>query len=67
MGNNCKIGSGVTLGPYVSLSDDSIIDNSVVENSILVENCKLLGKIYLLNGIIGKNCQILTNLENSLL
>jgi glucose-1-phosphate thymidylyltransferase len=55
----CYIGENVvieesTIGPYVSLGDNTVIKNSVIENSIVQNACQIKGKKFK-NSMIGNH------------
>ena len=58
IGKNCKIESGVRLGPYVSIGDGCTLENCSVENSIIMENCRIDAQVNLVSSIIAQSSQI---------
>lgn len=53
IGQNVKI-SGSTIGPYVSIGDNTTIENSVIHNSI-IQNNSHISNIELRNSMIGNH------------
>lgn len=53
IGENVKI-SGSTVGPFVSIGDNTVIENSVVENSI-IQNNSHIANIEVHNSMIGNH------------
>jgi glucose-1-phosphate thymidylyltransferase len=56
IGKNVKI-SGSTVGPYVSIGDDSVIENAKIENSIIQNNTRI-ANIELQNSMIGNHVNL---------
>lgn len=61
IGNNCKIGPAVRLGPYVSVGDNCNLKQCDVENSIIMQDCIIDTKIALSNSIIAHGSNIHNN------
>jgi glucose-1-phosphate thymidylyltransferase len=53
IGTNVKI-TGSTIGPYVSIGDNTIIENSTIESSIIQNNSKI-SNMNLRNSMIGNH------------
>jgi glucose-1-phosphate thymidylyltransferase len=53
IGENVKI-SGSTIGPYVSIGDNTVIENSTIHNSIIQNNSRI-SNIELRNSMIGNH------------
>jgi len=58
IGKNCKIESGVRLGPYVSIGDGCILENCSIENSIIMKNCRIDAQVNLVSSIIAHSSHI---------
>ena len=58
IGDNCKILSKATIGPNVSIGNNSIISVSLIENSIIMDNCKINSTTEIKNSIIANNSEI---------
>ena len=58
IGANCKILSESTIGPNVSIGDNSIVSASNIENSIIMQNCKINSVAYIKDSIISNNSEI---------
>ena len=58
IGQNCHISSGSSIGPNVSIGDNTIISVSSIENSIIMENCKINSAAEIKNSIIANNSEI---------
>ena len=58
IGRNCHISSGSTIGPKVSVGNNTTIDVSNIENSIVIENCKINSSAEIKNSIIANNSNI---------
>lgn len=53
IGENCKLGPNVHVGPYTSIGDESILRNVEVENSIIMRGCKIEGGRRIVDSLIG--------------
>ncbi len=58
IGHNCHISSGSSIGPNVSIGNNSIIAMSNLENSIIMDNCKINCSIEIKDSIIASNSEI---------
>ena len=58
IGDNCKILTKSTIGPNVSIGNDSVISVSLIENSIVMQNCKIDSIAEIKNSIIASNSEI---------
>ena len=58
IGKNCHISSYSSIGPNVSVGDNTIISKSSIENSIIMENCKINSATKIKNSIIANNSEI---------
>jgi len=58
IGQNCHICSGSSIGPNVSVGDNTTICVSSIENSIIMENCKINSTAEIKNSIIANNSEI---------
>ena len=58
IGKNCHISSDSSIGPNVSVGDNTIISKSSIENSIIMENCKINSAAKIKNSIIANNSEI---------
>ena len=58
VGNNCHISSGSSIGPNVSVGDNTTISISSIENSIIMKNCKINSAAEIQNSIIANNSEI---------
>ena len=58
IGKNCHISSYSSIGPNVSIGDNTIISKSSIENSIIMENCKINSAAKIKNSIIANNSEI---------
>jgi glucose-1-phosphate thymidylyltransferase len=58
IGANCKILSESTIGPNVSIGDDSTISVHSIENSIIMKNCKINSSTEIRDSIIANNSEI---------
>ena len=64
IGSNCKIMSESTIGPNVSIGNNSIISVSVIENSIIMQDCKINSAVGIKDSIIADNSEIKDNSGN---
>tara|TARA_Y100000741_G_scaffold323104_1_gene273185 strand:+ start:633 stop:1673 length:1041 start_codon:yes stop_codon:yes gene_type:complete len=58
IGKNCHISTGSSIGPNVSVGDNTSISVSSIENSIIMENCKINSDTKIKNSIIASNSEI---------
>jgi len=58
IGKNCHIISGSSIGPNVSLGNNTTVAVSSIENSIVMENCKIDSTTKIKNSIIANNSEI---------
>ena len=58
IGQNCHISSGSSIGPNVSVGDNTTISISSIENSIIMKNCKINSTAEIKNSIIANNSEI---------
>ena len=59
IGKNCKIDKLASIGPNVSIGDDTIISSNVaIENSIIMSGCKIDGGLNIKDSIISANCNL---------
>jgi len=58
IGKNCRICAGSSIGPNVSVGDNTTISVSSIENSIIMENCKINSVTEIKNSIIANNSEI---------
>ena len=59
IGKNCKIDESASIGPKVSIGDNTIISSDVViENSIIMSGCKIDGSLNIKDSIISANCHL---------
>tara|TARA_Y100001936_G_scaffold249151_1_gene298738 strand:- start:20889 stop:21929 length:1041 start_codon:yes stop_codon:yes gene_type:complete len=58
IGKNCQISSGSSIGPNVSVGDNTIIAVSSIDNSIIMKNCKINSVTEIKNSIIANNSEI---------
>jgi glucose-1-phosphate thymidylyltransferase len=58
IGKNCHISSDSSIGPNVSVGDNTIISKSSIENSIIMKNCKINSAAKIKNSIIANNSEI---------
>tara|TARA_B100000029_G_scaffold499944_1_gene570988 strand:+ start:1068 stop:2135 length:1068 start_codon:yes stop_codon:yes gene_type:complete len=65
IGENCKICSGVTIGPNTSIGNNSIINQGNIENSIIMENCEIDCNVKIHNSIISTNSKISQSNKNN--
>lgn len=56
IGKNVQI-SGSTVGPYVSIGDNTVLDNCVVSNSIIQNNSRI-SNLEFTNSMIGNHVQL---------
>jgi len=61
IGQNCHISSGSSIGPNVSVGDNTTISVSNIENSIIMKNCKINSITEIKNSIIANNSEIKDN------
>ena len=61
IGANCHISSGSSIGPNVSVGNNTTIFASSIENSIIMENCKISSTAEIKNSIIANNSEITDN------
>ena len=61
VGTNCNIHEDVSLGPYVSIGDNCILDNCTIENSIIMSNCTIDCKTNFTHSIIAQGSEILNS------
>jgi len=64
IGDNCKILSKSTIGPNVSIGNNSIISVSSIENSIIMQNCKIDSIVDVKDSIISNNSEIKDKIGN---
>ena len=57
-GENCHISSGSSIGPNVSVGDNTTIFVSSIENSIIMKNCKINSAAEIKDSIIANNSEI---------
>ena len=55
IGDNCHISSGSSIGPNVSVGNNTTVAISNIENSIVMENCKINSSAEIKNSIIANN------------
>jgi glucose-1-phosphate thymidylyltransferase len=60
IGEGCKIGPDVYIGPYTSIGDNCEIQDTEVQNSIIMEGSKITCNRLIVDSIIGRNTQIST-------
>ena len=65
IGDNCHISSGSSIGPNVSIGDNSVISVSSIENSIIMQNCKIDTITEIKNSIIASNSEIKGSATNN--
>jgi glucose-1-phosphate thymidylyltransferase len=58
IGENCHISSGSSIGPNVSVGDNTTISVSSIENSIIMKNCKINSAAEIKDSIIANNSEI---------
>ncbi len=58
IGKNCHISSGSSIGPNVSVGNNTTITVSGIENSIIMENCKINSTSKIRDSIIASNSEI---------
>ena len=58
IGKNCHISTGSSIGPNVSVGDNTTISVSIIENSIIMQNCKINSDTKIENSIIASNSEI---------
>ena len=58
IGKNCSILSDTSIGPNVSVGDDTVISASSIEDSIIMENCKIESSTEIKDSIIANNSEI---------
>ena len=58
IGKNCHISTGSSIGPNVSVGDNTTISVSSIENSIIMQNCKINSDTKIENSIIASNSEI---------
>ena len=58
IGKNCHISTGSSIGPNVSVGDNTSISVSSIENSIIMQNCKINSDTKIKNSIIASNSEI---------
>ena len=58
IGKNCKIGSLVHLGPYVSIGDNCVLKNCNIDESIIMNDCEIDIKANFSNSIIANGSEI---------
>ena len=63
IGKNCHVLSDSSIGPNVSIGDNTIISASSVENSIIMKNCKIESSIEIKDSIIANNSEIKDNMN----
>ena len=61
IGKNCSILSDTSIGPNVSVGDDTVISASSIEDSIIMENCKIESSTEIKDSIIANNSEIKDN------
>ncbi len=64
IGENCHISSGSSIGPNVSVGNNSNISISSIKNSIIMENCKINSIADISNSIIANNSEIIDKVGN---
>jgi len=64
IGDNCKILENSSIGPNVSVGNDSIISVNNIKNSIIMQNCKIESAKKIKNSIIASNSEIKDNSLN---
>jgi glucose-1-phosphate thymidylyltransferase len=64
LGKNCRISSG-SIGPNVSVGDNSKLINCNIQNSIIMENCTIDSNMKIRNSIIASNSSITTDADNN--
>ena len=63
LGKNCHISSG-SIGPNVSVGDNSKLINCNIQNSIIMENCVIDSNMKIRDSIIASNSSITTDSNN---
>ena len=64
IGKNCSILSDTSIGPNVSVGDDTVISASSIEDSIIMETCKIESSSEIKDSIIANNSEIKDNSGN---
>ena len=65
IGQNCRVHSGVIIGPNTSIGNNSIIKNGNIENSIIMENCEIDSTVKIRNSIISSYSKIIQSDKSS--
>ena len=63
LGKNCHISSG-SIGPNVSVGDNSKLINCNIQNSIIMENCVIDSNMKIRNSILASNSSITINTDD---
>jgi len=58
IGKNCRILSNTSIGPNVSVGDNTIISASSIEDSIIMKNCVIESSTEIKDSIIANNSEI---------
>ena len=58
IGKNCRILSNTSIGPNVSVGDNTIISASSIRDSIIMKNCVIKSSTEIKDSIIANNSEI---------
>lgn len=58
IGKNCKIDSGVYVGPYTSMGDNVHVKKGEIENSIIMNDCEINVDCRIVDSIIANGAKI---------
>jgi len=58
IGDDCIISKNSTIGPNVSIGNNSKISNCIIENSIIMTNCIIDANILIADSIIAQNSEV---------
>ena len=61
IGDNCKIGPNVYLGPYTSIANDCVLEDVEVENSIVMRGSRMSSSRRIVDSLIGSYCTVVNN------
>ena len=60
VGHDCKVASGVYVGPYTSIGNNVNIKKGEVENSIVMDECEIDVSFRITDSIIANNSKVLS-------
>jgi glucose-1-phosphate thymidylyltransferase len=53
IGEGCRLGPNVHIGPYTAIGDECVLQNVEIENSIIMEGCRIESGKRIIDSLIG--------------